>query len=61
MSIICPGLVLGPSFSDLQNTNDQCIVDGLFGPAIIDFKVSCVDVRDVAKGHILALEDLKYG
>jgi dihydroflavonol-4-reductase len=51
-----PFLVIGPSLSPGVNTSNQVFVDLLSGtyPGIMRFTWGFVDVRDVAKAHLLA-------
>ena len=54
---INPFLVIGPSHTRAINTSNQIFVDIMAGkyPAIMALNWGFVDVRDVAIGHILAL------
>lgn len=56
--VINPFLVIGPSLSPGINTSNQVLVDLLSGgyPAIVNLTWGIVDVRDVARAHIEALE-----
>jgi len=61
LTVICPNLVIGPPLSTrldtlsvgvfLQILNGAFIEDGIF-----NYASGCVDVRDVAKAHVLSLE-----
>ena len=55
---INPFMVIGPSISPSLNTTNQMIRDIMTGvyPGIMDVNWGFVDVRDVAKAHILAME-----
>ena len=55
---INPFMVIGPSLSPSLNTTNQMIRDIMAGvyPGIMDVNWGFVDVRDVAKAHILAME-----
>ncbi|GLQ29570.1 SDR family oxidoreductase [Litoribrevibacter albus] len=58
MVVINPFIVIGPSYGPSLNTSNQIIRDimkGLF-PTIMTVNWGFVDVRDVAKAHILAME-----
>ena len=56
--VINPYLVLGPSLSPGVNSSTQIFVNLASGayPAIPALSWGCVDVRDVAKAHIRAME-----
>lgn len=56
--VINPFLVVGPSLSMAVNASPQIFVDMLGGvyPGILNLTWGFVDVRDVAKAHILAME-----
>jgi dihydroflavonol-4-reductase len=57
--VVNPFLILGPEFNPKTvNTSNQILCDILNGkfPGILDFGWGMVDVRDVAKAHILAME-----
>ena len=56
--VINPVLVIGPSLSPSLNTSNGMIRDIMSGvyPGIMDLNWGFVDVRDVAKAHILAME-----
>ncbi len=56
---INPAMVIGPSLSPLLNTTNQMIRDIMSGvyPCIMDLNWGFVDVRDVAKAHVLAMEN----
>lgn len=56
--VINPFLVIGPSLVSSLNTSNQVIADLLTGkvPGIINLAWGVVDVRDVARAHILAME-----
>ncbi|MBF9049073.1 NAD-dependent epimerase/dehydratase family protein [Roseobacter sp. HKCCD9010] len=61
LSVINPALVLGPMVGKDDSTSLQ-IVNGLMTgmfPAYPDFGFGVVDVRDVAKAHLLAMEHPK--
>jgi len=61
LTVICPNLLIGPPLSTrldslsvgvfLQILNGAYVEDGIFNLAY-----GCVDVRDVAKAHVLSLE-----
>ena len=55
---INPFMVIGPSLGPSLNTSNQIIRDILMGvyPGIMDINWGFVDVQDVAKAHILAME-----
>jgi len=55
---INPYLVIGPSLSPSLNTSNSMLLDFIKGsyPGILDLSWGFVDVRDVAKAHILAAE-----
>ena len=55
---INPVMVIGPSLGPSLNTSNQMIRDIMVGtfPVIMDITWGFVDVRDVAKAHILAME-----
>lgn len=55
---INPFLVIGPSMTDGLNTSNKVISDMLSGayPGILNIAWGVVDVRDVARAHILAME-----
>ncbi|MEI6846787.1 MAG: SDR family oxidoreductase [Chlorobiaceae bacterium] len=57
--VINPFMVVGPSLSPSLNTSNQVIRDIMVGvyPGIMDLTWGFVDVRDVAKAHLLALEN----
>jgi dihydroflavonol-4-reductase len=56
--VINPFLVIGPSLTPAVNTSNQLFVDLLSGtyPGIMTITWGFVDVRDVAKAHIKAME-----
>jgi dihydroflavonol-4-reductase len=56
--VINPFLVVGPSLSPGINTSNQIFVDLLSGtyPGIMNLTWGFVDVRDVARAHVLAME-----
>lgn len=56
--VINPFLVLGPSLTPSLNTSNQILVDLVHGvyPGILSLTFGAVDVRDVARAHILAME-----
>ena len=58
---INPFMVIGPSLGPSLNTSNQIIRDILMGvyPCILDLNWGFVDVRDVARAHILAMENGK--
>ncbi|MDX1439871.1 MAG: SDR family oxidoreductase [Rubricoccaceae bacterium] len=58
---INPLLVIGPSLSPGLNTSNESLLRLLNGgfPAIIDLTWGLVDVRDIARAHVLALETPK--
>ena len=55
---INPFMVIGPSLGPSLNTSNEIIRDIMTGvyPGIMDMNWGFVDVRDVAKAHILAME-----
>jgi dihydroflavonol-4-reductase len=55
---INPFMVIGPSLVPSLNTSNEIIRDIMSGvyPGIMDLNWGFVDVRDVAKAHILAME-----
>ena len=55
---INPFMVIGPSLGPSLNTSNQIIRDIMIGsyPCLMDINWGFVDVRDVAKTHILAME-----
>ncbi len=55
---INPFMVIGPSLGPSLNTTNEMIRDIMIGvyPGIIDINWGFVDVRDVAKAHLLAME-----
>jgi len=59
MVVINPYLVLGPSLGPDLNTTNAIFRDLLSGtyPGILDLSWGLVDVRDVAKAHVLAMEN----
>ncbi len=59
--VINPFLVVGPSLISSLNTSNQVIADLLTGklPGIINLAWGMVDVRDVSRAHILAMENPK--
>ena len=56
--VINPVMVIGPSLGHSLNTTNQIIRDIMSGvyPCIMDLNWGFVDVRDVAKAHVLAME-----
>ena len=56
--VLNPFMVIGPSLGPSLNTTNEMIRDIICGvyPGIIDMNWGFVDVRDVAKAHILAME-----
>ena len=56
--VINPFLVIGPSLSAAVNTSPQMFLDLLAGayPGIMNLAWGFVDVRDVARAHILAMQ-----
>ncbi len=56
--VINPFLVIGPSITPGLNTSNQLFVDLLAGtyPGIMNLTWGFVDVRDVARAHVLAME-----
>ncbi len=56
--VINPSIVIGPSLTKALNTSKQVFVDMFTGrlPGILNISWSYVDVRDVARAHILAME-----
>lgn len=56
---INPAMVIGPSIGPTINTTNAMIRDIMTGayPGIMDLNWGFVDVRDVAKAHILAMEN----
>ncbi len=57
--VINPVMVIGPSLTPSLNTTNQIIRDIMSGvyPGIMDLNWGFVDVRDVAKAHVLAMEN----
>ncbi|MEI6757943.1 MAG: SDR family oxidoreductase [Chlorobium sp.] len=57
--VINPFMVIGPSLTPSLNTSNRIIRDIMSGsyPCIMDLNWGFVDVRDVAKAHILAMEN----
>ena len=55
---INPFMVIGPSLGPSLNTSNEIIRDIMTGvyPGIMDMNWGFVDVRDVAKAHVLAME-----
>jgi dihydroflavonol-4-reductase len=55
--VINPAMVIGPSLNPSLNTTNQIIRDIMSGvyPGIMDLNWGFVDVRDVAKAHLLAM------
>ena len=55
---INPFIVIGPSLGPSLNTSNQIIRDIMTGvyPGIMDINWGFVDVRDVAKAHLLAMQ-----
>jgi nucleoside-diphosphate-sugar epimerase len=63
MSVINPGLVLGPLLSDDWGTSGEAVkklIDRDF-PAIPNINFACVDVRDVATAHVAAMTTPEAG
>ncbi len=58
MVAIHPFLVAGPSLTPELNTSNKVLADMLNGayPGILDIAWGFVDVRDVARAHVLAME-----
>ncbi len=56
--VINPFMVIGPSIGPSLNTSNQIIRDIMMGvyPGIMDMNWGFVDVRNVAKAHVLAME-----
>jgi len=56
--VINPFMVLGPSFTPALNASNEVIRDLLAGayPGVVDLAWGFVDVRDVSRAHILAME-----
>jgi dihydroflavonol-4-reductase len=56
--VINPFMVIGPSLTPSLNTSNQIIRDIMIGvyPGIMDLNWGFVDVRDVARAHLLAME-----
>lgn len=56
--VINPFMVIGPSLSSAVNTSPQMFVDLLAGayPGVMNMAWGFVDVRDVARAHVLAME-----
>ena len=56
--VINPSMVLGPGHKSSLSQSQEIILDILNGkhPVLIDLIFNIVDVRDVAKSHILAME-----
>ncbi|GAA3929916.1 SDR family oxidoreductase [Litoribacillus peritrichatus] len=59
MVVINPYMVIGPSLGPSLNTSNKIFRDVLSGkyPTIMNINWGFVDVRDVAKAHILAMEN----
>ena len=59
--VINPSPVIGPSLTSSLNTSNQLFADLLTGqyPAIMNLAWGLVDVRDVSRAHILAMEEDK--
>ncbi len=57
--VINPYVIMGPSISASLNTSNKILVDLLSGeyPGIISITWGIVDVRDVSRAHILAMEN----
>lgn len=57
--VINPYMVLGPSLGPSLNTTNQLFRDVLTGvyPGIMSLSWGFVDVRDVARAHVLAMEE----
>lgn len=58
LAVINPFLVIGPSYTKALNTSNRTLRDMLNGtyPGLIDLNWGFVDVRDVARAHVRALE-----
>ncbi len=56
--VINPFLVIGPSHTKAVNTSNQTFVDILTGayPAVMALTWGVVDVRDVARAHVAAMD-----
>lgn len=56
--VVNPFMVIGPSLSSALNTSNKVFVDMAKGvyPGIMELAWGFVDVRDVARAHVLALE-----
>jgi len=56
--VINPWLIMGPAFDKVLNESNKVILDLLEGkyPVIMSLDFSIVDVRDVARAHIVAAE-----
>lgn len=56
--VINPFLVIGPSFTRTLNESNKILADMTKGvyPGLLDLTWGFVDVRDVARAHVLALE-----
>ena len=57
--VMNPWLILGPSIDNTLNESNKVISDLLIGtyPVIMSLDFAIVDVRDVARAHILAAEN----
>lgn len=57
LAVINPGMILGPVLGKQAGTSVELVQGLLKGrfPALPDFSVAIVDVRDVADAHVLAL------
>jgi len=59
LATINPSMVFGPALNDFMSESVEGVIYGIFHgtfPMVLDLAWSCVDVRDVALAHILALE-----
>eukprot|EP01132_Coremiostelium_polycephalum_P001323 gene1323-1669_t len=60
LSVICPTFITGPGLSPNLNTSQKLVLRLLFDAhQPFPTRVGIVDVRDVAKAHVLALESNK--
>ncbi len=58
LAVICPSYVIGPSLSNIVNTSNQIFQKIMTKgelPGVVSLSFPQVDVRDVARAHILAL------
>ena len=61
--VINPFLVIGPAMTETINTSNHVVLNLLNGsyPGIVNLAWGFVDVRDVARAHILAMETEQAG